>query len=196
MKYFIIILIILFLISLYLYSKTIKENFSGKSQNVKNLNITLKKIVNNLHKYDIKNWYIAYGTLLGIVRNNNCIDGDDDIDIIIDSSEISKLYKLKEMEGYNFDCKPRNTFVRLIGKENVPIDFYVAKIEDNTFFDNHENLQWKNVFPIKYKYWKGEILFLPNDYISKLKTLYIDIYKKFGRGEYKTVHQRGIKIIK
>ena len=58
----------------------------GVPCNKNDLNKTLKYITNLLNKYNIKNWFIAYGTLLGIIRNDSCIDKDDDIDILVDKS--------------------------------------------------------------------------------------------------------------
>ena len=43
-------------------------------------------IIKLLNDNNIMNLFIGYGTLLGIIRENSCIDGDDDIDIIIDES--------------------------------------------------------------------------------------------------------------
>ena len=42
---------------------------TNKNSKVK-LNNTLIHIIKLLHKYNINNWFIAYGTLLGIIRNN------------------------------------------------------------------------------------------------------------------------------
>ena len=55
------------------------------------LNDTLLYIVNLLIKNNLKNWFIGYGTLLGIIRENSCIDKDDDIDIIIDKEYFNKI---------------------------------------------------------------------------------------------------------
>ena len=43
------------------------------------LNNILIRIVSLLHQNKLKNWFIGYGTLLGITRKNSCIDYDDDI---------------------------------------------------------------------------------------------------------------------
>jgi phosphorylcholine metabolism protein LicD len=45
-------------------------------------------IVNLLISMKIENWFIGYGTLLGIIRDESCIEGDDDIDIIVDEIHI------------------------------------------------------------------------------------------------------------
>ena len=64
---------------------------AGGPKSEKLLNNTLLFIIKLLNKNNIKNWFVAYGTLLGIVRNNSCIDGDNDIDIIIHEKS-QKLY--------------------------------------------------------------------------------------------------------
>ena len=52
------------------------------------LNATFKSlilfIVTLLNDNNIDKWFVCYGTLLGLVRENSCIDNDDDIDIIIE----------------------------------------------------------------------------------------------------------------
>ena len=58
------------------------------------LNATLMFILKLLNHNNINNWFIGYGTLLGIVRKNSCIDGDDDIDIIIDKNNYDVIKKI------------------------------------------------------------------------------------------------------
>ena len=51
----------------------------GKKNDKILLNKTLLFIIKLLNDNNIKNWFIGYGTLLGIIRENSCIDGDDDV---------------------------------------------------------------------------------------------------------------------
>jgi len=69
----------------------------GKKWSKQLLNDTLTFIIkllndNNIN-ININNWFIAYGTLLGIVRENSCINGDDDIDIVIDNTNYEQVTK-------------------------------------------------------------------------------------------------------
>ena len=64
----------------------------GKKQTSEKLNNTLTEIVKILNANNIANWFIGYGTLLGIVRNRACINNDDDIDILIDKENYSTLH--------------------------------------------------------------------------------------------------------
>ena len=59
------------------------KHLRERGQDSHHLNNGLKQIVKDLDEYKINNWFIGYGTLLGIVINNSCINNDD-IDIIID----------------------------------------------------------------------------------------------------------------
>lgn len=73
------------------------------------LNKTLMFIIKLLNDNNIMNWFIGYGTLLGITKENSCIDGDDDIDIIIDKNNYNVIKQLMieydiEIEyGYGID---------------------------------------------------------------------------------------------
>ena len=67
---------------------------AGPKNNQISLNKTLMFIIKLLNDNNIKNWFIGYGTLLGIIRENSCIDGDDDIDIIIDISNYDVVKQL------------------------------------------------------------------------------------------------------
>ena len=76
----------------------------------KELNDTLMFVVNLLNENNIQNWFISYGTLLGIIRNNSCIDRDDDIDIIIDKNlnkvdNNEDLFKIREKRAKLVDKK-------------------------------------------------------------------------------------------
>jgi phosphorylcholine metabolism protein LicD len=66
----------------------------GRKQNSDTLNATLVKITKILNENSINGWFICYGTLLGIVRENSCIDGDDDIDIVIHKSKYDELRRV------------------------------------------------------------------------------------------------------
>ena len=64
------------------------------------------KIINKLlNKKKLTNWFIAYGTLLGIIRDNNTIDGDDDVDIIIDIEYKDQLVDIIQEIFNNFEIR-------------------------------------------------------------------------------------------
>ena len=67
---------------------------AGKKETSVKLNKTLLFLITLLNDNNIKNWFVCYGTLLGLVRENSCIDNDDDIDIIIESSNYDIIKKI------------------------------------------------------------------------------------------------------
>ena len=75
---------------------------AGSKNNKISLNKTLMFIIKLLNDNNIMNWFIGYGTLLGIIRENSCIDGYDDIDIIIDKSNYDVVKQLLIKNGIEF----------------------------------------------------------------------------------------------
>ena len=79
-----VLLIIILLVCMgYLIYLQFFKNIEGMGNNnsQEKLNNTLIKITNLLNENNIHDWFIGYGTLLGIVREDSCIENDDDIDI-------------------------------------------------------------------------------------------------------------------
>lgn len=160
----------------------------------KKLNKILIHIVNDFEEYSIKKWFLGYGTLLGIVRDNNCINGDDDIDIIVSHEESKKLNKLIKDKAYKYErskvCGEKNKtdanmpppcngtingFIKIILFDGKPtVDFYVAKEKSGDYYDLWEKVIWTNIYPYYIKKWKGVKLNLPNDYLNKIIKYYGD----------------------
>ena len=155
---------------------------SGQKNNKIKLNKTLMFIIKLLNDNNIMNWFIGYGTLLGIVRDNSCIDGDDDIDIIIDKSNYDVVKQLlikndlKFEYGYGID---NNTNI-LKTKENnnySSVDFYMSSMDEKgNFNDTWENVIWSECYNennklIPYR-WNENIIYLPFNYEKKLINRY------------------------
>ena len=179
-----LLIIVLLLLIILLTTKILqKEHFAGAKHSSVKLNKTLKKITSDLNSHGIKNWFLGYGTLLGIVRNNSCIEGDDDIDIVIDKKESNKLHDLIRKKKYKYD-KIKNkvmnfdNFTRiLLGHDYAPIDFYIAKNNNCNYHETWEKVVWSDVCPIVKKDWNNVILNLPNNYKTKLKNRYGDDWR-------------------
>jgi len=161
---------------------------AGKRQNREKLNKTLEKVCNILHTEGIKDWCIMYGTLLGIVRENGCIEGDDDIDIIInyDCSSIKSIFR-----KYNFHfywklagTPPSFRKGKTIAKTKPTsslssVDFYISDVNHEGIFDvTYMKNKISNCYvdlnkkTFVEKSWKSTTLHLPNDYESKLVSMY------------------------
>jgi len=144
------------------------------------LNNTLMFIIKLLNDNNIKDWFIAYGTLLGIVRNNSCIEGDDDIDIIIDRSyyDIVKKLLIENVNNIIFEdgfYKHNNkNILKTKSNDNYcSVDFYMTGLDaKGNFNDTWENVIWSECYNEKneliQQMWKGHILYLPANYETKL----------------------------
>lgn len=160
---------------------------AGISQTKEKLNTTLELVCNILHKEGIKDWCIMYGTLLGIVREGECMEGDDDVDIIINYEYSVLKALLKENIGIQFETRGfgrrfRTTTDILKTKPTnslSSVDFYIADVNQEGIFD----VKWtKNKISNCYvdldkktfveKNWRSTILHLPNDYEDKLVSMY------------------------
>jgi phosphorylcholine metabolism protein LicD len=142
----------------------------GNPQKTMLLNNTLVHIISLLKKYQVTDWFIGYGTLLGIVRNNSCIKGDDDIDIIINRNYAPVLTTIAK--EHNMKCIKTSIFMRFEHPEYAPVDFYLAKVENDGFVDKLEKTKWTNVYPLVKKKWRGVTLQLPKQYLTNLKNRY------------------------
>ena len=158
----------------------------GKIFSDTQLNNILTKIIEILIKYEIPDWFIAYGTLLGIIRNNSCINNDDDIDIIIDINQKEKIYKI--ISDYNYKTIVNNKTVCKIEiiQDQPTVDFYFSTVNiKDEFHDTWNKLIWTDVKPFITKEWNNVILVLPNNYEKKLENIYgNDWMLPKKRGEY------------
>lgn len=155
----------------------------GQSTSREILNNTLLYVVKALKKYEIKEWFVGYGTLLGIVREGSCIDGDDDVDIVVNEKYLNDVRKLVENEGF-----PK-TSIRKIVNSNIivktgstnnlaSVDFYMAQVnEQGDFYDKWEQVKWTKCYGddmsgFVEKEWMGEIIYIPKNYETKLAGRY------------------------
>ena len=173
------------------------------------LNHTLTQVVLKLNEHNIDSWFIAYGTLLGIIRDGSCIDNDDDIDIIVNKIHFCELKKiLKELNIQNYTVyKDSETIVTTHTdptekysiihtdptEEFSVIDFYIAHVYQDSFYDRHENVTWGQCFVnddfIK-KEWNSIVLNIPNHAISKLIGRYGRGWKKRDKNFKNLIHKK------
>ena len=128
------------------------------------------------------NWFIGYGTLLGIIRENSCIDGDDDIDIIIEKSNYDVIKKiliendLKIEYGYGIN-KSTNILKTKENNDYCSVDFYMASVDaKGNFNDTWEKVIWSECYnennELIQHIWNENMLYLPFNYEKKLINRY------------------------
>lgn len=147
-----------------------KRKVTAENNN-KNLIIISKILNDNNIEY-----FPFYGTLLGLVREDSCIEGDDDIDIMVSYEYREQIYKIMTNLGMKNTDGGRHflQFTYRIGKQPVIADFYLFEekeeylIEKWNFFgkekDSRYNIHYdkKNIFPLKSKVWKGVEIKMPH----------------------------------
>lgn len=148
---------------------------SGESTNKVKLNRTLEKVCDILNKNDIHDWFIVFGTLLGIVRENSCIHGDDDLDIMI-HHDYQDLRSVFEKERFTFTSKfgIRNSDTILKTEpcdKYGSCDFYMASVEGKNYFTAWQNVEFQNV-EIESKEWESVHINLPKNSEVILEKLY------------------------
>lgn len=154
----------------------------GNSETKKKLNKTLEFIIKLLNKNNITDWFVGYGTLLGIIRENSCIHNDNDIDIVIKKDNYDNLKKILEDNEFKIEYGRKINDSRDILKTKATniyasIDFYMADVdEEGNFYDPWEDVIWSNCYDnnnkLLEKKWKELTLYIPNNYIEKLENRY------------------------
>jgi phosphorylcholine metabolism protein LicD len=146
----------------------------GRAQTSEKLNRTLLFIITLLNDNNIKNWFICYGTLLGLVRENSCIDGDDDVDIIVDKYYYDSLKKILIENNIKLDYghginDSKNILKTVETPEYASIDIYMGDFNDENVFDKWNGLNIKDCYLDKKnktfieKNWNGQNVYYPNN---------------------------------
>jgi hypothetical protein len=160
----------------------------GNRHTQQDLNNTLKFILKLLNDNDIQNWFIGYGTLLGIIRDNSCINGDDDVDIVINGINYDKMKEILIDNGFIIEYEMNIGESRKIlkTKDNdkyCSVDFYMAEVDVNgNFNDQWEHVIWSNCYDINTNkliehVWENHKLFLPFNYETKLLNRYGETWR-------------------
>ena len=177
--FYISVSIILFVLIYHYFNITFKKNIEpmGNKNSSEKLNKSLVFISNLLNDNNIKNWFIGYGTLLGIIRDDSCIDGDDDIDIICDLKDYNKIKLLLENNLPSELKMVKKNFIKTQETNDLSsVDFYMANVDTlGNFNDTWEKVIWSDCYKnnklIK-KQWNSITLNIPNNYETKLINRY------------------------
>ena len=108
-----------------------------QNQNYENL-LEVSHLIKNIE------YFIFYGTLLGITRDNNIIKGDDDVDFMVDyNSKKLLLKKMTQLKTFKLNKKVSNKyFIQYIKIKNgikTFVDFYLYlnNSKNNYIIDKH-----------------------------------------------------------
>ncbi len=148
---------------------------AGRKETSEKLNKTLLFLITLLNNNNIKNWFVCYGTLLGLVRENSCIDKDDDIDIIIEKSnyDIIKKILIKNNFKLEYGCGIMNSKHIIKTKatsDYSSIDIYMGDYNNKNVKDLWNKLTIKDCFldtknkTFIEKKWNGQNIYYPNNY--------------------------------
>jgi len=159
---------------------------TGIARSTAQLDKSLKFVCNRLQTFGLKNWFVGYGTLLGIVRDGHCIDCDDDLDIVIDVKEVNQIRDLvsalSNSHNYETLIDKKGKFLQIANHESQ-IDFYFCEVDkQGNFFDLHEKVTWTKCFDnngtIPIIDWEGVRLNVPQDSKTKLFHRYGEAWNK------------------
>ena len=155
---------------------------AGRTENKERLNHTLETIVNILHEENIEDWFIMFGTLLGIVREDGCIESDNDIDILI-NFDYDKLKNVFEKRGFSFTYiwginDSKHILKSAATEEFGSFDFYLCDVNENGDYNNSWHpIRVMNATPIEKREWRSTILNLPKNYMDRIVKLYGEDWK-------------------
>jgi len=159
-------------------NKRVNEYFAAGVKIDRNVReAALKDVVNIFNKNDIE-YFLSYGTLLGIIREGRLLESDDDVDILVDERDFYKAYNLIKNKyslslNDNIFCSGKSEtgkieLYKYISKGNKIIDLWSLK--HNT--PSTHNMD--HVYPINTRYIQKLDIFanVPNDPENFLENIY------------------------
>lgn len=134
---------------------------------------------NIMKKYNI-DFIPFYGTLLGIIRENEFIDSDDDIDALVYSKNFKKIVKIIRKEKIKTGIIKYKEIIQLFlptGEGPIDIYFYNKVGEDILIkWDGNLLFSQKYIFPLKEQIFKNKKIAIPFDSKEILKQIYGENY--------------------
>jgi len=157
----------------------------SKQQKIRSLKHLLQESLKVLREHDVPTC-LAYGTLLGKVRNGKIIPHDDDIDVLIDVSKrdtVERIGRTLRETGSNLYMVPRKNMVRLIYKDpkngkivRGDIFYYKRAIHTGTkciyVFQEDSYFPYAQMFPMIQTTMYGQTCYIPGDPHAWLKLQY------------------------
>lgn len=153
---------------------------AGHPERAEKLNYTLHWIIDLLESKGIDDWFIMYGTLIGVAREGSCIDGDDDIDICINQDKWDDVYDVLKKKNMltplgayvqpNFMCTRKTDKL-------CQVDFYLCDVtESGDFIDTWSKLRLTECYDedgqLPTMTFEGREVPVPHNTVKKLETRY------------------------
>ena len=182
------------------------EGFKVIDKQIANENLQLLKEICDRNHFQ---FILMFGTLLGAVREHDFIDHDEDIDLVMDFSDLSGflgiLFELRE-NGFEMARFERRGFLSIIRKgEYIDIYFFQPYPNDTELRyccqDICEKKYVEELAPLEFL---GNTYMAPKDYEGYLEHQYgknwrtpvkFFTYKKPGLGRYKQIAVQYIKLM-
>jgi phosphorylcholine metabolism protein LicD len=135
---------------------------AGSKKSISQLHELYSYFVPILNNNNI-DFILFFGTVLGIIRENNFIEGDDDIDVIVDRKYYEKINIMINRHKLKVGIKNKN-LIQLFKDDLGPFDIYFYDIRDNKCFVPWEGLIYNTnlIFPPQLIKFKGYKVKIPN----------------------------------
>jgi len=147
------------------------------NKTVKELEDAYTYLVDMFNKNNIE-LILFYGSLLGYTRNNDFIEGDDDIDVIVNIDDYDKVLKI--ISNNKLYCNICNKHIIQLNYNQVPFDIYFfEKFHDHIhiYWDGGINIDNKEIFPLKNVVFKNQSIMIPNNIEHLCYLIYGDNWK-------------------
>lgn len=179
------LILVIFLLLVYILFKLcirIKEEYTQK-----NLRNHLAKVIRKFNEKNIDYW-ADYGTLLGMIRENDIIRHDNDTDICLFPNQENIEQKLKDVvqelgSPYNLAYYPKDNnlgLYRIYSSENIllPIytDIYVTRLKDEYYEDISGKLHKNLLGNTRYINWNSVKVRIPENVHETLVWRYGENY--------------------
>ena len=148
------------------YHWPLVDRFSSPmtKDDLRSLELTLGTLLSELNRLNVT-YFMIYGTLLGSYRHHGRIPWDDDVDLMLNSSDKKRIYvaltALKPHYGlylrYNFNSPHQWKFFPLQHGSPMPKETYHWPFVDLFFFRENNMHVWS---PLQHKYrWPRSVIF-------------------------------------
>ena len=176
---------------------------AGAPESSEKLNDTLCWIVDLMEKNNIDDWFVSYGTLLGLIRDGSCIDGDDDIDICMNIDKWDDIYDVlmkKNMLGRNTAYILPNFIHTRKTERYGQVDFYLCNVTpEGDFVDTWEDVTWSKCYnggELPSIELFGRKVNIPHNSVEKLSKRYGSTWKeRIQRGTEAGDGYRKVKVL-